>query len=327
MRLNKKQLTKLSKLNLSEDKLITKDGLSFVTGTLKKSGGFIDVGYYTDLPDCQLPLMELKKVIGRLSGASVSVEEGKVNFKTDKVSFSIATKHDSGREPFITEGDSIGTVYAKTLKDYAKFSASGKNEHRKTLKGVHLSQSGICATDAYTMRFSHEPVGDEKGVTIPFDLVDLLLEEEYELIKSGYGKYVLRGDNQVVSFTSLTEYSNFPVWQNVIPEQQKVSGKIELESKTLQDELKFLKTIHDKVELFEGKLRCEDIDKGIDTEVSIEGNFRYDFKIAFNTESLWKIAKECIGDITLNIVSSDRAVVITDGHEQHFLIMPIVLGK
>lgn len=112
----------------------------------------------------------------------------------------------------------------------------------------------------------------------------------------------------------------------IIPPAKDFSGKIELESKGLQKELQFLKTIHNRVELFEGKLSCNDEDLGIDAEVSIEGNFNYEHRIAFDPDYLLKIAKECVGDITLNIKDGKSAVVVEDEVGQTFIIMPLMIG-
>lgn len=326
MRLTKKQLTKLSKIDSTGGTLITRDGISFVRGTTKTTQKFVEVGYFTDLPDSELPLTELKNVISRLSGASVSIEDGKVNFRTDKVSLGIRTE-DNEQEPFVIEGDVIGVLDTTLLKDYAKFCDKGKSSYqRPALQGVNFSRKGICATDAHTMRFNKDRTWEKGEITVPFDVIDLLLDEEYEVVRQENERLVLRGDNQVVSFTSLNAGNNYPDWPMIIPATKDFSGKIELESKGVQKELQFLKTIHNRVELFEGKLSCNDEDLGIDAEVSIEGNFNYEHRIAFDPDYLLKIAKECVGDITLSIKDGKSAVVVEDEVGQTFIIMPVMIG-
>lgn len=326
MRLNKKQLTKLSKIKSLNGNLITVDGISFVIGTLKNSDAIIKAGYYTDLPDGEIYLDQLKKVISRVQGANITKEGGKVNFQTDKVSLSInVSEVDSDEYSFETDGKVIGSFDTKMLKEYAKF--CGKDALRPAMQGINFSERGVCATDAHTMRFDKNNTWENEEITVPHELTAILLEEEYEVVKLQGGDFLLKGDSQLISFQSLTENNKYPDWRGVMPSDEDFEHKIELESNSLQKELQFLKTIHVKVELFEGKLRCEDVDVGIDAEVDIEGRFDCPFKLGFNTGYLLKIAKECKGDIALHIDRANRAVMISDEYDRTFLIMPLRLDS
>lgn len=321
--LTKQTIANLSKLKANlipilDSYMFVRSGWLYRTAQMKYSSDFVTLAYKTDLPDCVIPIHQVKKIIDKLKSPVFSYDNDKLTITDGDRKFTYTV--DSIEEaPVLThpEGEELMKLEYDKLLGYSKFCTS--DELRPAMQNVSIGSKGMCATNAHYMRFD-KSFTCEKEILIPQDFVKLFSKGDVISVFEQDGHIFLQCGDMFVTTKMCDE--KFPDWPVIIPDSADLDNTATIASKEFQEILELASTCANEVSnviyFNANKVLSQDIDTGSQYIQTTPDSFAFPYPMATNINLFLHILKEIPGEVQVRTKSSNHAFVLND----EFLLMP-----
>lgn len=272
---------------------------------------------------------KLKKAIDNIKPTSITSDGNKLSVVNGgkKVDFNLDM--DVSDFPKFNQGNlktaiSLDTKY---LKSFIPFMVM--DELRQKFNGLAFTEEGICATDAYKMKFSFDYIHHfDFDCIIPRKAIEVLTEDDYSISfgknDNGYkmGRLSSLNGIHIVEFRLIDE--NYVKFTNVIPTENPYSTGIYASDlqKAIKSAIPFANKTTLAAKLDEYDLITEDLDNGLTYSEELKLSNKMEFTIGFNLKFMEVIAKDCDGLMDIVYSQPNRAMVING----EYLLMPVMLS-